>query len=115
MKDTMKGILWGAFIILIIAFYPNQGGSADDYFDKKEAYEQEYQEDMEREGLARQEEIDSEASLAKSLYYIDNGYYYHDDINCKGLEGYTEGEINTIVVEDAIYYQELKPCNWCAK
>ncbi|WP_220797823.1 hypothetical protein, partial [Paraclostridium bifermentans] len=113
MKDTIKGILWGIFILSIIIFYPKQGGSTDKYFDKKEEEEQEYAEYMEKEGIANQEAIDMEASLAKSLYYIDNGYYYHDDINCKGLESYTEDEINKFYPDDLIYHQELKPCNWC--
>lgn len=115
MKDTMKGILWGIFILSIIIFYPKQGGSADKYFDKKEEEEQEYAEYMEKEEIANQEAIDMESKYHEELYFIDNGYYLHKDKNCKGLEGYTEDEINTIEGQDAIYYQELKPCNWCAK
>lgn len=115
MSDTVKGILWGIFILSIIIFYPKSGIDIDEYFDMKEEEEQEYAEYIEKEGIANQEEIDMETQYNEELYFIDNGYYLHKDKNCKGLEGYTEGEINTIVVEDAIYYQELKPCNWCAK
>lgn len=47
----------------------------------------------------------------EEVHFIDNGYYYHEDTTCKGLDGYN---YNTIYKVDLYEHQELDPCNWCA-
>lgn len=64
-----------------------------------------------QEQEAKAEELEGEAQLYQSVYFIDNGYYFHKDTECKELEGY---DYNEIAIMDLIDYQQLDPCNWCA-
>ena len=54
----------------------------------------------------------SEAELFSiELYFINNGYYYHEDKNCKGLEGYNN--LNMVYYDELLDYPNLNACNWC--
>lgn len=70
-------------------------------------------ENMERE-IAEAEATANEAE-GKVFYYIDNGYYFHDDINCRGLDGYRDEKLNRTDLYDLSNHPELSPCNWCTK
>ncbi|SCH68253.1 Uncharacterised protein [uncultured Clostridium sp.] len=45
---------------------------------------------------------------SNEVFFIPNGYYYHSDIYCDGLKGYTDTKFTTIDNT-----KNLKPCNWC--
>ena len=49
---------------------------------------------------------------ATPVYFINNGFYFHKNATCKGLQGY---EYNETTIDDLINYPSLDPCNWCAK
>ena len=46
------------------------------------------------------------------VYFLNNGYYYHMDRNCDGLEGYDD--LNQMAMIELQDYPNLKPCNWCS-
>lgn len=62
--------------------------------------------------LAERAEFESMEAVSIPVYFINNGYYYHEDRNCKGLEGYNN--LNEIELVETQYYKNLKPCNWCS-
>lgn len=62
--------------------------------------------------LAERAEFEAMEAVSIPVYFINNGYYYHEDINCKGLEGYSN--LNEIELVETQYYKNLKPCNWCS-
>lgn len=66
------------------------------------------------EELEYEREIQEEIRQNDTLYYIDNGYYFYNDINCKRLDGYRD-ELNITYPEELYEHQELSSCNWCVK
>lgn len=110
--STIIVIFFGGFIIysVFIDDASSYVGEDEDGFAWEEHANQQLAEDYYSELEAEQREIEN-----NTLYYIDNGYYLHRDINCKGLDGYRDDNLNRISVEDAYEYQELSPCNWCVK
>lgn len=126
--ESMKGSLFGIILLvgylLFFIFSDGEGGNTysdyDEYKEQKnlELYEQEQSQMREaQEQLAEDHyrELEMEAEENKQLYFIDNGYYFHDDINCKGLEGYSKDELNYITWDGLWDHKELSPCNWCVK
>lgn len=126
--ESMKGSLFGiillvGYLIFFIFFDDGGGNTYSDYGDYQEQknlelyeYEQEQAREAEEELVEDHfEALEMEAKENQPLYFIDNGYYFHDDINCKGLEGYSEAELNRITPDELWEHQELSPCNWCVK
>lgn len=117
--DDLKGNPLGVVMLIVFgvvvynSFFGDSGSSYSEE-DWAEYAEEQMIEDHIRD-LEIQEEIEqAEAYENATLYYINNGYYFHDDINCKGLDGY-RNNLNTTSPEDLIEHQELSPCNWCVK
>lgn len=120
MSKNLKCLLGILLVSFTMVGCSNQSSDKiDEYFDKKEEEDQafldEQAEQYIREEKDQKEEYESESALYEEAYFIDNGYYFHKNKNCKGLEGYSDSEINTIVFGDLFEYPELKACNWCAK
>lgn len=117
MGEKVRYIIIGIFVIggIIIALEDN-GRNSPEYNEAKIEAEQEQLEaqNMDTEAMERAE-VESMASVEKTVYFIDNGYYYHEDINCKGLEDYSYSDLNEIELVETQYHPDLKPCNWCAK
>lgn len=114
--EDLRGNLFGVIMLLLFggffvydAFIDDSGSSYSDE-DWTEYTEEQLVEDHLRELEEEEQEIEM-----NTLYYIDNGYYLHNDINCKGLDGYRNENLNRISIEDSYDYQELSPCNWCVK
>lgn len=114
--EDLRGNLFGVIMLLLFggffvydAFIDDSGSSYSDE-DWTEYAEEQLVEDHLRELEEEEQEIEM-----NTLYYIDNGYYLHNDINCKGLDGYRNENLNRISIEDSYDYQELSPCNWCVK
>lgn len=117
MWEKVRDITIGIFIICgIIMALDNNGRNSPEYNEAKMEAEQEQLEsqNMDTDAMERAE-IESMASVEKTVYFIDNGYYYHEDINCKGLEDYSYSELNEIELVETQYHPDLKACNWCAK
>lgn len=124
MWEKVRDIIIGIFVIggIMIAL-EDSGRNSPEYNEAKMEAEQEqleedtasYLEAQEYEDEADRAEAESMASVEKTVYFIDNGYYYHEDINCKGLEDYSYSELNEIELVETQYHPNLKPCNWCAK
>ena len=112
---TIIVVFFGVFIIYNL-FINNDSSYFGKDIDglKLEEYE-EYAEEQIVEDYLRDLEYNEQEIEMNTLYYIDNGYYLHRDINCKGLDGYRNDDLNRISVEDSYDYQELSPCNWCVK
>lgn len=121
---TLKENLFGIIIVLVFGgffaydfFIDDSSSSPYSYSD--ESYREEawanYAEDKMIEDMEIEREIaEEEAREYATLYYIDNGYYFHDDINCRGLDGYRDN-LNTTQPDELIEHQELSACNWCVK
>ena len=119
-KEFIKSTsgIWG--IILFLGFCSIWWDSCDN--DTTTMSEEEYEEILSEEEQANQElaedyygALEAERLENQPLYFIDNGYYFHDDINCKGLEGYSKDELNRITPDELWEHKELSPCNWCVK
>lgn len=84
----------------------------DDYIEQQEELIDDYiaQQEEEERLLLTEEKIMTEVSMP--VYFIDRGYYYHEDFNCQGLENCYN--INEIELVETQYYPNLKPCNWCS-
>lgn len=101
-------IMFGGLVLDSV--FGDNGGPVDydSYLEEKALYEHEQ---MIEDHFSDLEYQDDEATL----YYIDNGYYFHDDINCKGLDGYRNDDLNITSTSGLYEHQELSACNWCVK
>lgn len=140
-KWTRREIL-ELIVVLIFVFTlynttePGNGGSSGDRYTEDTTVEAaaneeekvaKAEEEMIEEYVQAQldkEQIEKEISEAeatadeadgKVFYYIDNGYYFHDDIDCKGLDGYRDEKLNRTDLYGLSDHPELSPCNWCTK
>lgn len=106
-------LIVGVVLFIIFGVYSEDSSSSSpEYQEEKYLAEQEELIESHIEEQKYQEELDKEYEMwATELYFIDNGYYYHEDRNCKGLEGYDN--VNIIYYDELIDHQELKACNWC--
>lgn len=107
-------LLTGMTLILILGAFNGDSSSSSPEHHQEEMYLAEQEELIEShlEEQKYQEELDAEAEFwATELYYINNGYYYHEDRNCEGLKGYDN--VNITYYDELIDHQELKACNWC--
>lgn len=77
------------------------------YYDGKWITREEYNQIMEEAEYRAMEYVEY-----TDVYFINNGYYYHMNLSCKGLEGYSD--LNKITLLETQDYPNLKPCNWCA-
>lgn len=124
MKENLFGII---LLVLFFIFYiscDGEGGNIysdyDEYKEQENLELYEYEQEQMREAEEQLAEdhyraLEMEDEEYEQLYFIDNGYYFHNDINCKGLEGYSKDELNHIVSQDLWKHEELSPCNWCVK
>lgn len=114
---TLKENLFGIIIVLLV-FVPliihDSSPSSYSEEDWAEYAEDQMIEDLEYEREIQEEIAQDEARQNATLYYINNGYYFHDDINCKGLDGYRDN-LNITYPDELYEHQELNPCNWCVK
>lgn len=105
-------IIFGSF--LIYDFFIDK----DPYYSDEESNDLQWEEyaeqEMVKDHLLELERQEQEAELYAPLYYINNGYYFHNYINCKGLDGY-RNNLNTTYIEELIEHPELSACNWCVK
>lgn len=119
LKENLFGIIFLFFGVFLIYHEFTDDSSSSPYYyideaDREEAWHN-YVEDQMIEDLEFERKIAEEEERENApLYYIDNGYYFHNDINCRGLDGYRDN-LNTIHPEALIEHQELSPCNWCVK
>lgn len=113
--EDLKGNLFGVIMLIlfgVVIYNSFIGDSGSSYSNEDWA---EYEEEQLVEDYLRElDEIEREIE-SNTLYFIDNGYYFHRDINCEGLDGYRNDNLNRISIEDLYDYQELSPCNWCVK
>lgn len=123
MKNFIKGLIedlkGDLFAIIMVVFF-GVFIINDVFFDNGSSSPTEECAEHEEEQLveAHLDELEREKEEAKQyapLYYIDNGYYFHNDINCKGLDGYRNDDLNVTYPDELIEHQELSPCNWCVK
>lgn len=118
MNKRIKVLLGVSLLSLSLLGCSVSDDKIDEYISKQEELEQEAIEEMveDREREEYYDELEANAGYSeesfKEVHFIDNGYYYHEDTTCKGLEGYS---FNTIYKVDLFEYPELDPCNWCAK
>lgn len=80
---------------------------AKPWFEKTQAEQKAIEEENERKKA-------EEAREHVALYYVNDGYYFHDDINCRGLNGH-RNNLNITYYDKLYEHQELSPCNWCVK
>lgn len=117
MWEKVRDIIIGIFVIggIMIAL-EDSGRNSPEYNEAKiEAEQEQLEEDTESYLEAQEYEDEADRAEAefwgKELYIIEDGYYYHEDKNCKGLEGYN---IITTNNDELVENQmDLKPCNWC--
>lgn len=113
--DDLKGNPLGVVMLIVfgvVVYNSFFGDSGSSY--SEEDWAEYAEEQMIEDHIRDLEEQEREIEM-NTLYFIDNGYYLHNDINCKGLDGYRDDNLNRISIEDAYDYQELSPCNWCVK
>lgn len=121
--DDLKGNPLGIIMLIVFGMVvynsfsgdaPFAGDAADYEYEKDFEYAEAAKEQMIEDHLRDLEAKEAEAAEYATLYYINNGYYFHNDINCKGLDGY-RNNLNTTSPGDLIEHPELSPCNWCVK
>lgn len=94
--------------LIVVVLFDNRENSS---LEKVENDYLAFEEEVSTSEIEEQEYISEAELFSIELYFIDNGYYYHEDKYCKGLEGYNN--LNITYYDELLDYPSLDACNWC--
>ena len=113
MLDNVINIVRVLLVVIIVGILFENKNMDSSYEEDENNYIEFEEEMLVSDEMDTPEYITEEELFSIELYFINNGYYYHENKNCKGLEGYKN--LNITYYDELLDYPNLRACNWCIK